>query len=359
MKFGIIYQGKGERAYSGWPTITKLDNGDILCGFSGNRYEHICPFGQTLLTVSHDDGLTFSDPVAVVNTPFDDRDGGVTGKGKQVLVTSFNNTFEFQKRMVEERKPKNADIYLDYINKNANADVNEVCSSITVSEDYGKTFNVKYKIPISSPHGPIVLKDGRYFHVGRAFSIERTDIPREKETDELPEGIYYQFSDDGYNWTEPQLIPIDYADDLYCEPHAIELNNGEVLVGIRYHKNFDHSVMRIVGIVSKNNISDWEKPFMFDVDGSPPHFFRHSSGAIIMTYGKRSEPRSEMATVSFDDGKTWSEPKVISKISESGDLGYPSSVELNDGSIFTAYYQREVGEVSTIKYTIFDIKELL
>jgi phosphohistidine swiveling domain-containing protein len=358
MKFGNIYKGSGVRAYAGWPTIAKDDDGNILCVFSGNRYEHICPFGQTLMVVSKDDGLTFSDPVVVVNTPFDDRDGGICCRGKQVLVTSFNNTLEFQKRMVEERKPKNADIYLDYIAKNADADVSEVCSSISVSEDGGKTFIKKYPVPISSPHGPIVLKDGRYLHVGRAFSIERTDIPREHETNELPEGVYYQFSDDGYTWTEPKLIPIDYKNDLYCEPHVIELNNGEVLVGIRFHPDFNHGIMKTVGIVSKNNISSWGEPFFFDIDGMPPHFFRHSSGAIIMTYGKRTEPRSEMAIVSFDDGNTWSKPTVISKFSDSGDLGYPSSVELNDGKILTAYYQHDVGEVNCIKYTIWSLDEI-
>ena len=47
-----------------------------------------------------------------------------------------------------------------------------------VSEDGGNTFPKRYEVPISCPHGPIVLKDGRYFYVGRAFGIKeawRTD----------------------------------------------------------------------------------------------------------------------------------------------------------------------------------------
>ena len=48
----------------------------------------------------------------------------------------------------------------------------------------------------------------------------------------------------------------------------------------------------------------------------------------------------------------------ISKFSDSGDLGYPSSVELNDGKILTAYYQHDVGEVNCIKYTIWSLDEI-
>ena len=43
---------------------------------------------------------------------------------------------------------------------------------------------------------------------------------------------------------------------------------------------------------------------------------------------------------SYDGGKTWGEEIVISSDSPVADLGYPSSVELSDGSILTVYYQR-------------------
>jgi hypothetical protein len=44
--------------------------------------------------------------------------------------------------------------------------------------------------------------------------------------------------------------------------------------------------------------------------------------------------------VSTDDGATWTADLVIRDDGPDWDLGYPSSVELADGSSFTVYYQK-------------------
>ena len=45
--------------------------------------------------------------------------------------------------------------------------------------------------------------------------------------------------------------------------------------------------------------------------------------------------------VSRDGGESWDYDLILRDDGSDGDLGYPSSVELADGSIFTVYYQRE------------------
>ena len=42
---------------------------------------------------------------------------------------------------------------------------------------------------------------------------------------------------------------------------------------------------------------------------------------------------------SSDEGETWSEEYVLST-AEDNDIGYPSTVELKDGSLLTVYYER-------------------
>jgi len=46
--------------------------------------------------------------------------------------------------------------------------------------------------------------------------------------------------------------------------------------------------------------------------------------------------------VSYDLGKTWEEEYVLhnAKNERDWDLGYPSTVELRDGSLMTVYYQK-------------------
>ena len=59
-----------------------------------------------------------------------------------------------------------------------------------------------------------------------------------------------------------------------------------------------------------------------------------------MTYGHRRKPFGNQARVSADGGRTWSEPVVISGDGIGGDLGYPSTVQLADGSLVTVWYER-------------------
>jgi hypothetical protein len=45
-----------------------------------------------------------------------------------------------------------------------------------------------------------------------------------------------------------------------------------------------------------------------------------------------------LAKLSSDEGRSWSEPLRIAHTADKGDCGYPSSVQLADGSIITAWY---------------------
>jgi hypothetical protein len=62
-----------------------------------------------------------------------------------------------------------------------------------------------------------------------------------------------------------------------------------------------------------------------------------------MTYGHRRPAFGNQARFSHDHGLTWSEPLIISSDGVSGDLGYPSTVELNDGSLLTVWYEATKG----------------
>ncbi len=58
-----------------------------------------------------------------------------------------------------------------------------------------------------------------------------------------------------------------------------------------------------------------------------------------MSYGHRRKPFGNQARVSEDHGRTWSEPLTISEDGLGGDLGYPSTVQLADGSLLTIWYE--------------------
>jgi sialidase-1 len=62
-----------------------------------------------------------------------------------------------------------------------------------------------------------------------------------------------------------------------------------------------------------------------------------------MTYGSRRPPYGNQARVSEDGGRTWSAPMTISADGAGGDLGYPSSVQLADGSLLSVWYESKKG----------------
>lgn len=81
----------------------------------------------------------------------------------------------------------------------------------------------------------------------------------------------------------------------------------------------------------------------------PGHIQRLRNGNLLLTYGNRIKGAYGVAVrISKDEGKTWGEPILIVDDLKSGDSGYPSSVELPDGKILTAYYS--VGVASHQRY---------
>ena len=48
-------------------------------------------------------------------------------------------------------------------------------------------------------------------------------------------------------------------------------------------------------------------------------------------------------TESCDGGKTWANETVISPDLECHDIGYPSTIELSDGSLITVFYSKQNG----------------
>lgn len=62
------------------------------------------------------------------------------------------------------------------------------------------------------------------------------------------------------------------------------------------------------------------------------------------SYGHRCAPLGNQARVSSDHGKTWSEAITISGGGIGGDLGYPSTVEITDGTLLTVRYESMAGQ---------------
>jgi hypothetical protein len=94
---------------------------------------------------------------------------------------------------------------------------------------------------------------------------------------------------------------------------------------------------------SDDNGKTWVVPFATSLWGYPPHLALLADGRALCTYGYRRVPYGERACLS-DDGVTWSlqNEVILRDDAPNGDLGYPASIELEQGVILTVYYQSNV-----------------
>ena len=106
--------------YFAWPSAAKLQDGRIAAVASGYRLAHVCPFGKTVISYSDDEGNTFTPPAPIVDTPLDNRDGGISTFGESgVVVSSLSLSLEFVEDTLRsdlEHKASQAEYSLAYIN---------------------------------------------------------------------------------------------------------------------------------------------------------------------------------------------------------------------------------------------------
>lgn len=332
--------------YFGWPSVTRLKNGRLAAAASGFRLGHVCPFGKAVIAFSEDEGKTWSRPSPVIDTVLDDRDAGICAFGKSgVILTSFNNTLQFQKDYVADRVKgaegipdpayqKHENDHAGFVNAylslvaTALPDTKEqyLGSTYRVSRDNGVSWGDIMMSPVTSPHGPAEAPDGTLYYVGN----------------EYPQGevVCYVMDAAGAMEKRGTVPALDGVTGV--EPHAIVLPDGKILVHMRMERGGEHPLFTVAQSVSVDGGYTFSTPryVASDTTGAPPHLLLHSSGVLLCAVGRRREPFGIRVLESRDMGETWEE-NVLTDDAPNFDLGYPATVELSDGSLYTVWYQHE------------------
>ena len=340
----IMNNPHSKHNYFAWPTVAMLKNGRIAVGASGYRIEHVCPFGKTVLAFSEDGGETYTGAIPVIDTVLDDRDAGLCPFGESGLIlTSFNNTVDFQRmrgETVPEGKIKDyRNAYLELVTPQEQEKY--LGATFRISYDNGITFGQIYKSPITSPHGPVELKDGTVLWVGRTYSHDDA----KKANDHI--AVYAINTQNGECEHIGDIGDIEHPsiDVLSCEPFVIELDDGSLLCHIRAQGVFEdgRKMLTLYQTKSFDRGRSWTKPKMIigENDGAPSHIIRHSSGVLVCTYGRRTRPFGIRVMFSNDNGESWDNGHILYENKYTADLGYPSTIELSDGSLLTVFYAHE------------------
>ena len=372
MKHGIVYAGNGLFDNYFWPSITRLKDGRLAVASSGDRLAHICPFGKVVMSTSSDEGETWTAPKVLINGPLDDRDAGITPLGDGFVITSFTLSKKFIETRIDHRSHLSSDEKKELARKRVAEITHEdelaYLGSYFYVFDKNAELISRTRMPLTAPHGFSVLNNGLLFLVGRRYIPHdygmidgRTDLPME--------GIGYMTTPDCYHFSPISWITLPKEElargGLFCEPHAIQLKSGRILLHIRLQYPENNKAFEIYQSVSDDGGKTFSVPAPLNTPdgrqcGSPPHLLETEEGDVVLTYGRRIEPYGECARVSRDGGETWSREIVLRDDGPSWDLGYPASVQLKSGEILTVYYQIPKGKTNrAILYTKWDYKQYL
>ncbi len=285
---------------------------------------------------SKDEGRTWSHPQVVLDTPIDDRDAGIIETAKGTLLVTTFTSLAYEKNLAAA-PGKYA--HWEAVQRATTPEQRRglLGQWMLRSTDGGLTWSAPYRVPVNSPHGPVALANGDLMYPGKVLYGGTGQI-----------GVAVS-RDDGMSWKwRGTILPRegDRVED-YHELHGVEVKPGHWLVQIRNHNEANRN--ETLQTDSRDGGKSWSVPRAIGVWGLPSHLLRLRDGRLVMSYGYRRAPRGNHVRVSGDEGKTWSAPVVLSE-DGTGDLGYPSTVELADGHLFTLWYEvRQAGAPAVLR----------
>jgi len=140
----------------------------------------------------------------------------------------------------------------------------------------------------------------------------------------------YRSRDDGKTWADPAALN---NDAIIYEPALLHLGHGKWLAAAR-RDGLDL-------YTSEDDAKTWvHRKTLTGPAEHPGHFTRLNDGRVLLSYGNRVKPKGVDVRFSEDEGTTWSAPLRV--VDFQGDGGYPSSLQLPDGQVLTAYYAERI-----------------
>jgi sialidase-1 len=318
----------------------------MLVVFSGDRDWHVDPWGKVQMIRSGDGGVTWSETETVIDSPLDDRGTSIAVLPDGSLFVSFHASLAFATRTGPRYDP-----YKEYADS-----LSETIKNLWKgywgrrSVDNGVTWGAVIDAPMMTPHGPTVLDDGRLLMIGS--------------------GPAYHSTDGGLTWGQIGTVPYNPATynngyAFMSESTVVQTLDGRIIALSRYKDGADIELRQSE---SDSGGTTWTEPHPTGMRGYPAHLLRLSNGWLLASYGLRiplaGESMGQRASISKDGGRTWlvDEEIVLSNAvtQPSGDLGYPASTQLPDGSIWTVYYQTEKvehGEYPSLMATHWQLRD--
>lgn len=206
------------------------------------------------------------------------------------------------------------------------------------STDGGRTWRISEEFP-DAPDGQRLIPFGNIERGadGRlrvaAYSFTRGVKPR------VDRCYAVASADDGVTWQVQSLVGAPDAN----ETDLLHLGGGHWLAAARNLGDPQAPGHSIDVYASDDDAATWRRVSRVTAAlEHPGDLVQTADGRIILAYGDRRPGHYGVCVrVSRDRGLTWSEPVTLTQGVQTRDCGYPSTVQLRDGTLVTAYYSKK------------------
>ena len=376
MKHSVLYKREGY--YSAHPVPYLLPDGRLAIALNSSPFaDHFC-LGEWIVLVSDDKGETFErtdDPAIPLTWPGAntreryDRFADSMADGSYVAAGTVG--FEvWSKERREEAKAMGL-----YTRDHPNLLGEEIVVGmpklfVQRSRDSGQTWERReWFVPGFSwmtafPRGT-QLRDGSIL------------APVYVTTEGMKRWQTFAFRGDptGEEWRlYPMASSISGLDgDELC---FFEVEPGNVLALIRHGSKDGHRAYpHLLASWSHDGGRTWSQPLRTEIQGYPPNICRLEDGRLLCCVTYRWQPMGIRAVLSEDNGRTWDVDNTIILRDDSNgvctlwpdyrtrsggsDVGYPCTVQFEDGTLFTCYWITHKDGITHAAATKWRIEELL
>lgn len=308
-----------------WPNLTLLPNGDIAAVIF-NQPSHAQAEGDIELWCSEDSGETWSLRSQITHhTPGFNRmnhAAGLNQAGQLVVLCSGWRIEGLMGDTVEE-------------------DVLDAIACVSSDNGHTWTQTSELKLPEglvgSTPFGNITIDGDELFS---------TCYTRVYESHRMLHSATHviRSGDDGQTWEYLSTIgDIDHNEaDLLVREGKTWLAAVRMGDCTRRGVNFQPDEPWVQLYTSNDRGSTWQQDQRLTQGGQHnAQLLQLDDGGLLLSFGCRiNDFYGVFGRISRDGGQTWSAPFSIIRGLDHRDCGYPSSIQLEDGRIVTAYYAR-------------------
>jgi sialidase-1 len=336
----VIYQNGFRHVHPA--DLIRLKNGELLLT-TREATEHYAPDGDVVMLRSRDGGRTWGERQVIAHD--DQRDlregcGIQLRDGTVVMGVFFNGNYNTDGSYhFKDSKGTMRDI----------GGRRRLGTLILTSRDNGHTWSEPKEVdttgmPFTGSEGPtdapIEMPDG---------SIVMGVIGYALHGDAKNTGsVLLRSVDQGQSWTYVSTIASDPGGKLggFVEPGLVRTKTGRLIAGLR-NAAADYAIFVTY---SDDDGKTWVPVRKTPMRGHPVDLIQLADGRVMATYGVRppihAKPGGIRACFSRDNGESWDLPDEVQIRDDfiNWDVGYPESLQFEDGKILTVYYYNLFGK---------------